>query len=133
NIAANPLISLAPTSKPRRAASVRAHIAGSSRGRCSQRREREQRARAGRSGFGEQVLEILAREAATERRFAEDLSRKSRLALLELEDLLLDGARRKEPVGDHRTVLSDPVGTVDRLRLDRGVPPGIEEHDIARR
>src|SRR6185295_4923935 len=55
-----------------------------------------------------------------------------RLALLELGDLLLDGAAGEEAIGDDGTVLADAVRAVDRLRLDCRVPPRVEENDIAR-
>jgi hypothetical protein len=51
--------------------------------------------------------------------------------LLELEDLLLDGVAADQPVGEDALGLADPVRAVDGLRLDGGVPPGVEQVDVA--
>ena len=57
-------------------------------------------------------------------------SARSRLRLLQLEDLLLDRVPGDQAVGEHRLRLADAVGAVDRLRLDRRVPPGVEQEDV---
>ena len=61
--------------------------------------------------------------------------RADELALLlgELEDLLLDGPLRDEPVRRDDLRLPDAVGAVGRLVLDRGVPPRVEVDDRVRR
>ncbi len=55
------------------------------------------------------------------------------LLRLELEDALLDRARRDQPVDEHGLVLADAVGAVGGLVLDRRVPPGIEQEDVVGR
>ena len=52
------------------------------------------------------------------------------LALLQRDDLLLDGARRDQPVDDDRAGLPDAVRAVDGLGLGGGVPPRVEEEDV---
>ena len=52
------------------------------------------------------------------------------LALLERHHLLLDRVDGDQPVDHDRLVLADPVGAVDRLRLDRRVPPRVEHEDV---
>ena len=57
-------------------------------------------------------------------------SARSRLRLLELEDLLLDGVPGDQAVGEDGAGLADAVGAVDGLGLDGGVPPGVEQEDV---
>ncbi len=52
------------------------------------------------------------------------------MLLLELEDLLLDGVAADQAVGEDVLGLADPVRAVDRLGLDGGVPPGVEQVDV---
>ena len=47
---------------------------------------------------------------------------------LQREHLLLDGVRHDQPQHLHPAHLPQPVAPVDRLLLDRGVPPGVH-HD----
>ena len=60
-------------------------------------------------------------------------SARSRLRLLQLEHLLLDRVARDQPVGEHAARLADAVRAVDRLRLDRRVPPRVEQEDVVGR
>ena len=55
------------------------------------------------------------------------------LLLLEFEDLLLDGVAADQAVGEDPLGLADPVRAVDGLGLDGGVPPGVEQVDVAGR
>src|SRR5690606_7074684 len=49
-----------------------------------------------------------------------------------LEDALFDGALDDEPIGGDGAGLADAVAAVDGLGFDGGVPPRVEEEDIAR-
>ena len=64
---------------------------------------------------------------------AKSASASSRFDCLQLGDLLLDGVPRDQPIGEHVARLADPVRAIDRLRLDRGVPPRIEQEHVVRR
>ncbi len=57
-------------------------------------------------------------------------SARSRLLLLELEDLLLDRVAADQAVGEDVLRLADAVRAVDGLGLDGGVPPGVEQEDV---
>ena len=50
-----------------------------------------------------------------------------------IADLLLHRIAREESVSDHLVLLTNPVGPVDRLVLDRRVPPGIVEDHVGGR
>ena len=64
---------------------------------------------------------------------AEDRVGERALRRLQLEDLLLDRVPRDEPRRDHAPRLADAVRAVDRLRLDRRIPPRIEQEDVVGR
>ena len=49
-----------------------------------------------------------------------------------MADFLLDRALHQQPVGIHRLALADAVRAVDGLVFHGGIPPRIEEHDVAR-
>src|SRR3954468_6202016 len=76
---------------------------------------------------GKEQLEFLAADLG-ERALvlAEDRVGEIALRPLELENLFLDRALRHESRGDHSALLADAVRAVDRLRLDGGIPPGVE-------
>ena len=79
----------------------------------------------------QQELQILAREVLDEAVVGvEDGVGEVALALLELEDLLLDGVAADQAVGEDVLGLADPVRAVDGLGFDGGVPPGVEQVDI---
>src|SRR5258708_7731096 len=50
--------------------------------------------------------------------------------ILQLQDLLLDRVAGNQPVGEHVAILSDAVGTIDRLRFDGRIPPRVEDEHI---
>src|SRR5215210_230137 len=75
-----------------------------------------------------QILPAQARQHAPIR--LDDGVGEVSLALLELENLLLDGVAGHQTAGEDGTALADAVGAVDGLGLDGGVPPGIEEVDV---
>ena len=52
------------------------------------------------------------------------------LACVQTQNLLLDRARGDEPVDRHRTSLSNAVGPVGGLVLNRRIPPGVKVYDI---
>ena len=79
----------------------------------------------------EEVLDIVRRDGARQRTaLVDDALEQVSLALLERDDLLLDRPRRDEPIDRDRLALADAVGPVDRLRLGRRVPPGVEDEDV---
>src|SRR5207244_5626069 len=67
---------------------------------------------------GEEVAQVLPRERAAEARLAQHVARERGLALLEVEDALLDRPAGHEPIGYDRPVLPDAVGVVDSMGLD---------------
>src|SRR3954468_19387725 len=83
---------------------------------------------------GKEQLEFLAADLGQRALIlAEDRVGEIALRALELEDLLLGRPLRHEPRGDHIALLANAVRAVDRLRLDRGIPPGVEEKDVVGR
>src|SRR3954469_8735952 len=76
----------------------------------------------------QQQLEVIRRELPQDAvLLADDGVGELALALLQLQDFLLDRVARDEAVREHVARLPDAVGPVDRLRFDRGVPPRVEE------
>ena len=56
------------------------------------------------------------------------------LGLLQLHDLFFNGVLCNELIHLHRVLLTDAVGAVRRLILDRGIPPRIQmDHVVGRR
>src|SRR3954470_2114038 len=83
---------------------------------------------------GEEQLEFLAADLGERALIlAEDRVGEIALRALELENLLLDRPLRHESSGDHVALLANPVRAVDRLRLHRGIPPGVEQKDVVGR
>src|SRR5215467_7036444 len=52
------------------------------------------------------------------------------LRALEREDFLFDGVAGDDAVSEDLPGLADAVRAVNRLRLDRRVPPGVEQIDV---
>ena len=76
-----------------------------------------------------QTLQI---QDARERLFLHDGGGEGGFFFLEGANFFLHSIARDQAVGDDLVFLADPVRAVDRLRFHRGVPPRVEEHDIAR-
>src|SRR5919109_5193719 len=79
----------------------------------------------------DQPADVLGGEAAGEQvAVVHDPAEQGCLAARERDDLLLDRVAGDHPVDHHRARLADAVGAVDRLRLDRGVPPRVEQEAV---
>jgi hypothetical protein len=58
--------------------------------------------------------------------FVEERRGKLALLLVKLDDAFFDGARRNQPIDRDGASLSDAVGAIGSLRLNRRIPPRIE-------
>ena len=83
-------------------------------------------------GSGEDFPEAVEVEDGGEGLLLDDGGGEGGFFLLEGADLFLDGVAGDQAVGDHLALLTYAVGAVDRLGFDRGIPPRIEEDDVAR-
>ena len=81
-------------------------------------------------GVSEDELEIVEAEVGGEAFIAEHVGDELGFLVLKDTDLFLDGVAGEESIGDHLVFLADPVGSVDGLVFDGGVPPWIVEDDI---
>ena len=85
-------------------------------------------------GSGKQQLEIISSEIAEHAAvFEKDRVGEFPFLLLEFGNLFLDGPFTDQAVGKHRPCLADTVSPVDRLHLDRRVPPGVQQKDVVGR
>src|SRR3569623_1586907 len=82
----------------------------------------------------EQSREQLERGAPDLRQhalvLAENRVGESALRRLQLENLFLDRIARDDSRRDHLLRLADSMRAIDCLRLDRRIPPGIEDEHI---
>ena len=62
---------------------------------------------------------------------SEDIGHEGLFFLLERSDFFLDAVFDDEPIGDDLRGLADTVGSINCLSFNGGVPPWIEEHDVA--
>ena len=85
-------------------------------------------------GSGKQQLEVISSEVAEHAAvFEKDRVGEFPFLLLEFGDLFLDGPFTAQAVGKHWPWLADAVSPVDRLHLDRRVPPGVQQKDVVGR
>ena len=76
-------------------------------------------------------MQISQGQALGEAFFAEDVLGQGFFLFLEFADFFFDAVFDEQAVGDDFLGLADAVGAVDGLVFDGGVPPGIEEDDVA--
>src|SRR5579872_5959056 len=83
------------------------------------------------SASGEQQLEIVGRQIRNQVVVGlQDGVGKLFLLDLQLGNFLFDRVATNQPIGEYLTGLADAVRPVDRLHLNGGVPPGIEQKDV---
>lgn len=78
----------------------------------------------------EEVFEIGRGQVFGKALFAQDIADGLGFSLLEFPDLFFHRAGRDQTIGVHRLGLADSMGSIDRLGLNRRVPPRIVEHDV---
>ena len=80
--------------------------------------------------FAEEFLDVFPVEGGGELFFvAEEALQEIAFAVLEVEDLFLDGAAGDELVTGDNVLLADAMGAVGGLAFNGGIPPGIEMDD----
>src|SRR5918993_850343 len=79
----------------------------------------------------EQPVQIFCGQRPDQGRVGgQDRVRQLALLLLQGGDLLLDRVAGDQSVGEDVTRLPDAMRAIDRLRLDSGIPPGIEQEHV---
>src|SRR5882757_649201 len=86
--------------------------------------------RASTDRSGQQREQVVAGETARGTAVAQGGLEQRALLLLERQDAFLDGAQRDQAIDEHRAFLADAVGAIGGLRLDGGVPPGVDQEDV---
>ena len=122
-----------PTAWARGAASARPTTSPARRAHAASSSGREQVF--GEHGVGpdaERDAELVAVEVGERARLRQHEVGDAALAGHDLLDPLVDGAGADQAVADHGAGLADAPRAVARLVLDRGVPPAVVEHDVAR-
>src|ERR1700741_3607106 len=79
----------------------------------------------------QQQLEVFAPEIADDARIGcEGRVGELALLLLQFEDALFDRVAGDQTVREDMALLTDAVRAIDRLRLDRRVPPRVEQEHV---
>jgi hypothetical protein len=76
-------------------------------------------------------LEVVHAEALGEFLFAEDVFGEGLFAFLQFADLFFDAVLDEQTVGDDFGGLADAMRSIDGLVFNGGIPPRIEEDDVA--